>query len=579
MNRIISTTIVAIALFMGGGSLSCSAQSIETATEAVKNMGLGWNLGNTLDANSHRSTDVNSDSYWNCQGLDSEYCWGQKPTTKPLFEMMREAGFGAIRVPVTWYNHMTKDGKVNEAWMARVHEVVDMVIESGLYCIINVHHDTGADNDSWTSWLKADMDTYNNVKNRYEYLWKQIAEEFKDYDEHLLFESYNEMLDIKSSWCFASFNTSSRYDANIAKSAYDAINSYAQLFVNTVRNTGGNNAQRNLVVNTYGACCGAGTWNSHLSDPLSQMNLPEDNVQNHLIFQVHTYPDISSNNLTTIKAGVDQTINALKTHLVSKGAPVIIGEWGTANVDGGDGKTDYDIRRDVMFSFADYFVKQMKANDMGTFYWMGLTDGTFRTFPAFSQPDLAERLAKSYHGEDFNGKWPEYEQPAVVVCFEGTKPLGWGSGINIEASVFQNAGEKCELELTYTQTAYSGDDIQLYYGNWSDKPSFIVDGKTYVADFNPSRVYNSGANTDHVTVFTFPKANYDKIAQLGLIVHGTGITLKKATVTDPDKLAGVVEINDDDNGNDNGVYNLAGQRVNANTKGLLIKNGRKYLNR
>lgn len=572
MKRTILSTFTAIALFMGGGTLSCLAQSFETATDAVNHMGLGWNLGNTLDANTHNPVAPTNDTYWGGQGLDSEYCWGQKPTTKPLFAMMKNAGFGAIRVPVTWFNHMDKNGKVNAEWMARVHEVVDMVLESGLYCIINVHHDTGADGDNAISWLKADMDTYNNVKARYEYLWKQIAEEFKDYDQHLLFESYNEMLDIKSSWCFASFNTTSRYDATIARSAYDAINSYAQLFVNTVRATGGNNAHRNLVVNTYGACCGEGTWNSHLSDPLAEMLLPQDNVQNHILFQVHTYPSISSNNITTIRATVDQTINALKTHLVSKGAPVIIGEWGTS-----DGGNDYEVRRNVMLQFADYFVKQMKANGMATFYWMGLTDGTFRTFPAFSQPDLAECLSKAYHGDSFHGQFPEYVQPPMVVCFEGTKALGWGSGINIEASVFKNAGEQCQLELTYTQTASSGDDIQLYYGDWSEKPSFIVNGKTYVADFNPSRVYSSGSNSNHVTVFTFPKANYDKIAQKGLIIHGSGITLKKAVVIDPVALAGIeqtvspVETT--------ATYNLAGQKVDGNYKGIVIKNGRKYLTR
>jgi aryl-phospho-beta-D-glucosidase BglC (GH1 family) len=100
---------------------------------------------------------------------------------------------------------MDKDGKVNAEWMKRVHEVVDYVINQGLYCIVNVHHDTGADKDSFKSWIKADEANYEQNKTRYENLWKQIAEEFKDYDEHLLFESYNEMLDKLSSWCFASF--------------------------------------------------------------------------------------------------------------------------------------------------------------------------------------------------------------------------------------------------------------------------------------------------------------------------------------------------------------------------------------
>jgi aryl-phospho-beta-D-glucosidase BglC (GH1 family) len=132
--------------------------------------------------------------------------------------------------------------------MNRVHDVVDYVISQGLYCIINVHHDTGADSQNWASWLKADASVYTAQKARYEKLWQQIANEFRNYDQHLLFEAYNEMLDAQSSWNFAQSNTS-----------YDAINNYAQSFVNVVRATGGNNAQRNLIINDYGASSGSGT--------------------------------------------------------------------------------------------------------------------------------------------------------------------------------------------------------------------------------------------------------------------------------------------------------------------------------
>ena len=126
------------------------------------------------------------------------------------------------------------------------------------------------------AWLIADDGVYKKERSRFEALWTQIAEEFRDYDEHLLFEGYNEMLDTQRSWCFASFAANGGYNASIAKSAYSGINSYAQSFVDAVRATGGNNAQRNLIVNTYGSCSGSGTWSSHLQDPLKQMKLPED---------------------------------------------------------------------------------------------------------------------------------------------------------------------------------------------------------------------------------------------------------------------------------------------------------------
>ena len=168
--------------FILHSSFFIHAQSFETATEAVSNIGVGWNLGNTLDANNgSRMPNV----------VQSETYWGQ-PITKPeLMSMMKNAGFGAIRVPVTWFPHMDTAGNVDAEWMKRVHEIVDYVLDAGLYCVLNVHHDTGADEGSYKSWLKADESIYNNVRERYEKLWQQIATEFKDYGERLLFESYN----------------------------------------------------------------------------------------------------------------------------------------------------------------------------------------------------------------------------------------------------------------------------------------------------------------------------------------------------------------------------------------------------
>lgn len=379
----------------------------EAATEAVKNMRIGWNLGNTLDCNSGDTLNMWIERWTDRSPNAYETAWGQPATTPGLLQMMKTAGFNAIRVPVTWYPHMeaafrfdgnstvwnpSEDGigtRIQASWMKRVHEVVDYVIGQGMYCILNVHHDTGASN---TAWLVADMDDYARQHERFEAVWRQIAEEFKDYGERLLFEGYNEMLDVKRSWCFASFNTTGQYNAAIATSAYNAINAYAQSFVDAVRSTGGNNAERNLIVSTYGACNGSGTWNSHLQDPLKMMKLPTDAVPNHLLFEVHCYPDVS--NLTNAKSELRTTLGYLKTHLVAKGAPVIIGEWGTS------GDNDYNDRRSNLLAFSRYFVEQAKQNDIATFHWMGLSDGASRSVPEFNQPDRVEAIVKGYYGEE-----------------------------------------------------------------------------------------------------------------------------------------------------------------------------------
>lgn len=564
--------------------ITANAQITETATSAVKNMGIGWNLGNTLDANGHlKSGNPDDAAYWNCQGLESETYWGQYNTTPELFTMFKDAGFGAIRVPVTWYNHMDINGKVNEAWMARVHAVVDYVINSGLYCIINVHHDTGADVGNNISWIKADEGNYSKNKTRYEYLWKQIAEEFKDYDGHLLFEGYNEMLDSKNSWCFASFNATNQYNATIANSAYNGINSYAQSFVDAVRSTGGNNASRNLIVNTYSAACGTGNWNSHLQDPIKYMKLPQDNVSGHIIFEVHSYPAIANKNsqgtivnrsLTDIQREVDDLMSTLTKSLASKGAPVIIGEWGTSNVDAGNGLTDYDARKSLMLQFAEYFVKKAKANNIGTFYWMGLSNSICRVMPAFDQADLAECIAKAYYGQSFSGTFPTPDKITSYVCFEGDKLFNWGNGITIPAELFKYMDSDVILRLTYKQVGNS-DDIQFFLADWSENISFKVDGKTYKSDFHPHTHYSTGVGSEHVTDFTFDLATFNKLKQKGLVLHGVDVRLFKAQVLSPE-VAGINSISYPEAKGT--IYNIAGQRVSSiRNKGLYIIDGKKTL--
>ncbi len=412
--------------------LQAVATDFESAASAVANMRVGWNLGNTLDSNSGDVNNMWIEKWTNRRPSDYETAWGQ-PITKPeLMQMFKAAGFNAIRVPVTWYPHMEaqfllngtvwdKDNddigtQIQSAWMARVHEVVDYVISQGMYCILNIHHDTGAAN---TAWLIADEAVYSQQRERFETVWRQIAEEFKDYDEHLLFEGYNEMLDVKRSWCFASFAADNNYNAAMAASAYKAINNYAQSFVNAVRATGGNNSQRNLVVCTYGACDGSGTWSQHLKEPLTEMKLPEDETEGHLIFEVHSYPDIKS--LTTAKKEVRSLVSNLNKHLVTKGAPVIIGEWGSST------NGAYENYRNNYLAFARYFIEQTKASDIATFHWMGLSDEKHRTVPKFNQQDLVDAIVKGYYGEtgysSIDATETDDESVLDIYMLNGTKVL------------------------------------------------------------------------------------------------------------------------------------------------------------
>ena len=372
----------------------------ESAATAVQHMRVGWNLGNTLDAHSGDVTNMWIEKNPDRTTVDYETAWGQPVTTRSLIHMFKEAGFNAIRVPVTWYPHMgtlevnggywdmakwleSTNYRVNPAWMNRVREVVDYVIDEGMYCILNVHHDTGdhGDDKNGTAWLVADR--FDAAKDRYAALWQQIAETFKDYGEKLLFESYNEMLDSYDSWCFATFGSPDRYDAAVAAAAYAGINNYADLFVKTVRATGGNNAVRNLVVNTYGACSGDGTWNVHLKEPLTQFSLPE--APGHIAVQIHSYWEADKFNEQ--KADIDLLFTNLDQYLARRlGVPVIIGEWG--------GGVNED--NDASIRFAGYFSQKAKDAGVTAFYWMCLSDGADRTVPTWTTPGIKDAILKPY---------------------------------------------------------------------------------------------------------------------------------------------------------------------------------------
>lgn len=342
----------------------------ESAKQAVAQMGLGFNLGNTLDANGagagHAPTDY-------------ETMWGQPVTTKAMIDFLKKEGFSSVRVPVTWYEHMDTNGVVDAAWMNRVQEIVDYVIDNGMYCILNVHHDTAAGDHAW---VKADPDNYAGNKLRYEGLWTQIANRFRDYDHHLLFEGYNEMLDAANTW-----------NAPVNAKSYTALNNYAQSFVTAVRNTGGNNATRNLVINTY-----AGANHQAVLDALV---LPSDNTAGHLAVEIHSYDPW--NWFSTYGAwnsdcstSLQQMFGRLNTTFVSKGIPVIVGEYGTHG-DQSVSKTSTDAQKQAAADQAADMVKQAKALGIATYYWMSIFDGTDRTVPQWTLPTVVAAMKTAYN--------------------------------------------------------------------------------------------------------------------------------------------------------------------------------------
>ena len=477
-----------------GCAIGAYAQEVtfETATEAVANMKIGWNLGNTLD--SHDGSLSTTFTSWQ----QRETHWSEPITTPRVIKIMKQAGFNVIRVPVTWYPDMDAEGNVSAAWMARVHEVVDMVINEGMYCLLNVHHDTGTTNGAW---IKADNSNYLANKDRFEKLWRQIANEFKNYDQKLLFEGYNEILDIYNSWNFASYKRPGGYDAEEAASAYQAVNAYAQSFVDAVRGTGGNNLQRNLVCNIYCGCEGTGsTWNKHLQDPAKEMVMPTDidankityqtqlqttnqtiQTSKHLAVQMHYYRDLSK--FQEALDNVDALMTNLNTLLADRlGVPVIIGEWGPSYDDAH--KNLYStLETEDLLTFANKVVTKAKENGFLTIYWMGMSNKLARLWPYFNQPNLVRTVLKAYYGNNY-----EHDIFTIDRCnydyTEVTFTNQWG-----EFYIYQ--GDALSLN------DYSGIRVEL-----SEPPT----------DDNILQIrgYGDPAGTDNMCSISFLKTEYSK---------------------------------------------------------------------
>ncbi len=266
-----------------------------SAQDMVEEMGAGWNLGNTMDG--HTGFTPN------------ETLWQHVETTKQVIKTVHDNGFNTVRIPVTWGTMIDDENgyEINDKWLSRVQDIVDYCVEQDMYVIVNIHHD-GAEQ---TGWLRIASDDFDSVKEKYAAVWKQIADRFKDYDEHLIFESMNEVTG----------------PGNNIQFDMDRIMELNQIFVDTVRGTGSNNAYRWLSV--------PGRYTNITNTAQYDFSLPEDTVENRLFLSVHYYNwlfGLAENTTYTewTKDMTDELVAefAQLDKFTSQGIPVIVGEYG-----------------------------------------------------------------------------------------------------------------------------------------------------------------------------------------------------------------------------------------------------------
>ncbi|MBQ7007865.1 MAG: cellulase family glycosylhydrolase [Ruminococcus sp.] len=306
------------------GSTDNSAD-FRTAQQIVNEIKVGWNLGNTLECYDYSS--------WT---NDAETAWGNPVTTKGMINSVKTAGFNAIRIPVTWNDHMTGD-KIDSAWLDRVQEVVDYAYNDGMFVIINMHHDD-------YTWFKPNDAEYAANSARLCSIWSQVSERFKNYGDRLLFEGMNEPRTVGSS---AEWNGGTAPERSV-------INKYEQDFVNTVRASGGNNAERTLIVTSYAA--------SAVDAAINDVVIPSDK---NIAISIHYYApwNFADGQTTSFtendKIELSNKFSQLKSMFADKGTPVIIGEFGCV-------KAASDTLRGDYF---EYYISEAKKFGIKCFVW------------------------------------------------------------------------------------------------------------------------------------------------------------------------------------------------------------------
>jgi len=309
-----------------------------TAVQLVADIKVGWNLGNTLDA-------TNITWLSNPTISDLEKAWGNPVTTKANITTLKNAGFNAIRIPVSWTKCADKNYKIRADWMKRVTEVVNYAVDNDMYILLNTHHDENV--------FKFTNANKTASINAFKKIWGQIAYNFQNYNEKLIFEGLNEPRTIGSSGEWNGGTSDERTN----------LNEHYKVFVETIRSCGGNNDKRFLLLNTYGA--------SGLATAMNDLTIPADTAQNKIIVSYHAYEpyNFALNKDSPVKtwsqsnssdtSPITERIDRAYSSFVSKGIPVIIGEFGALD------KSNEPARA----AWVEYYVKSAAQKGIKCFWW------------------------------------------------------------------------------------------------------------------------------------------------------------------------------------------------------------------
>lgn len=475
LSQLCIVTLLSILLLAGcasdGGSLGDSSNPVAPpndlssfddipASRIAELLSPGWNLGNQLEGVSIKTDAATGSSVT----VPNETGYSATKISNELLAKVKAAGFKFVRIPISFFSYIDdKNGyTINPVWMARIKEVVDMCLANGLYCMINIHGD--AYYTIRNSWLLCAAPDQKPIIAKYSAVWKQLAEQFRDYDESVLFESMNEV-----------------FDGNYSGTnpvAYENINAYNEVFVKTVRSTGGNNERRWLLLPG---------WNTNIDQTVDKLGqkgafrLPKDK---RLMVSVHYYDPwgfCGGENGTATQWGsfaanpekvngseiaMAKQFNKLQETFTSKGIPVVVGEWGSID------KTTDDP---ASTTYRAYFARKLSENAKRTgsipVIWDNAWNGPYG-FALFNRGTKADDTGTIVKAS------VSVSQPAIIkAIMDVYTPI---ASTNMQATVSLDK-EKITLEMgsrasLKASLSKAGKNDILSWQSWDETVALVENG-------------------------------------------------------------------------------------------------------
>ncbi len=508
---------MAVSAFGAPSLGSVSAAGTMSADQITEEMKIGWNIGNSLDATPSTS-DVTK----------HETAWGNPVVTQELIDAVKAKGFNTVRVPTTWYPHVTEENgtyTIDPAWLDRVQEVVDYAYKQDMYVILNVHH------ENWIN--RADLGTaYDEMSPKLTQIWQQIATRFADYDQHLIFEGMNEP---------RAKDTDYEWGWGVPDECYDVVNKLCNDFVETVRSVESPYKDTRLLM-IPGYCA------SHELHVISEIDFPEGDE--YVAASVHAYSPYEftmgkgdhSAFTEAYEASLDAVFKNIQSELTDKGIPVVIGEFGASDYGYTEARCDW----------AEYYLTWAKKLGIPCVLWdndaVGNSDvsechtylnrDTCEWYEAGgavvdSMMSVLNDSSIVWDSEEYKPSYDHADLSTGSVIWEGNKTItGSSSGVAVTPDQI-TAGE---IAVKFTGTAPVIALMDSSWGNWTEIGPYEVDEANGIAYYDSDDIVKAwGGDASTIASLalkiTSGECTYTLITALGEATISTGTKPTGTTTT------------------------------------------------